>query len=288
MSDIIFSLFPALEEFLLKMLGFLATPILFVFDLIVLIVALKIVISIGNKVIDFNKKRLIEKGKDEKFINTISTVLKSVWRYVLYFIAILVVLSMLNLGSTVTSLLATAGIGGLAIAFGAQSLIKDIITGVFLLFENQLAVGDFVTVSGKTGTIEEVQLRVTKVRSATGEVHIIPNGQIDIVTNFSKGTTKAIIDIPIPYEQDVSQASSVISEALNKLYDNTNDLFADKPLVIGTVDFGDSAIMIRAVADCHSMKHLEAERKMRDAVIDAFEQNNISFPYNKIVVLNHD
>ncbi len=288
MSDIIFRFFPALEALLSKILGVLANPVYFIFDLIILFIITKIVISLGNKAITFNKERLIQKGKDEKFVNTICTVLKSVWRYAIYFIAIIVVLSMLNFGSTIASLLATAGIGGLAIAFGAQSLIKDIITGVFLLFENQLAVGDFVTIAGRTGTIEEVQLRVTKVRSAGGEVHIIPNGQIDIVTNFSKGTTKAIIDIPIPYEQDVSQACCVIGEALSKLYDSTENIFADKPLILGTVDLGDSAIIIRAVADCQSMKHGEAERKMRDAVIDAFDKNNISFPYNKIVVLNHD
>ena len=286
MSGIIFSFIPKLEEILNNFLGDFATPVFFIFDFFCIYLFIKIAIILGNKLIDFNIRRFAKKGVDEKKTNTVCTVSKSIWRYVVYFIGVIAILNTLKLGNTVSSLLATAGIGGLAIGFGAQSLIKDIISGLFLLFENQISVGDYVKIAGITGTIEEIQLRVTKVRAFEGEVNIIPNGQVTIVTNYSRGINKAIVDVPVSYEYNMSDVIKILNDAMSELSFN-NDFILTKPEVVGTVDLGDSAVTLRIVADCKSMEHFGIEREMRKSIIEAFEKNNISFPCNKMVILNH-
>ena len=115
-----------------------------------------------------------------------------------YLFGVCAVLNVFGLGNTVGSLLATAGIGGLAIGFGAQSIIKDFFSGAFLIFEGQIEIGDYICVAGLTGTVEKIQLRTTQIRATNGELHIIPNGNITNVTNYSRGGLLAIADIPMP------------------------------------------------------------------------------------------
>ena len=148
-------------------------------------------------------KKTAEKNRLSSFsqrIDTFQSVICSVIKYVIYFFVITSILGVLGLSSTVSSLLATAGIGGVAIAFGAQGLVKDIITGLFLLFEDQFTVGETVQIDGEKGVIEAITLRSTRIRKPSGEIATVPNGSITKVTNFSRAT-KTNAALPEEYEQ---------------------------------------------------------------------------------------
>ncbi len=116
-----------------------------------------------------------------------------------------------------TSLLATAGIGGLAIGFGAQSLVKDIITGFFILLEDQYSVGDYIQTGSYDGVVEELGLRVTKLRAFSGELHIIPNSNIQIVTNKTRGAMRALVKVSIAYEEDIDKAIKVLQQTCDEI-----------------------------------------------------------------------
>ncbi|NRK74326.1 mechanosensitive ion channel, partial [Salmonella enterica subsp. enterica serovar Typhi] len=124
----------------------------------------------------------------------------------------------------VKALLAGAGIVGLAVGFGAQSLVKDIITGFFIIFEDQFSVGDQVRIGTYEGVVEEIGLRTTKIKGFTGEVNIIPNGSIIEVTNFSINNSKAIVDVSIAYQGDINRAEKVIQELIEKLPEQYEDI----------------------------------------------------------------
>ena len=153
---------------------------------------------------------------------TLIKLLENTITYVVYFIAIMMALSVFHID--VKALLAGAGIVGLAIGFGAQSLVKDIITGFFIIFEDQFSVGDQVRIGTYEGVVEEIGLRTTKIKGFTGEVNIIPNGSIVDVTNFSINNSKAIVDVSIAYQGDINRAEKVILELIEKLPEQYEDI----------------------------------------------------------------
>ena len=197
---------------------------------VILIVIGRISISIFNKIItDFF--RLYPKLKmDEKKSTTLASILKSIVKYTVY---IIVIISVLNVFEIPTApLLATAGLGGLAIGFGAQSLVKDVFTGFFILFEDQFGVGDLVTIGSMAGTVEDMGLRITKIREYNGNLHIIPNGEIKTVTNHTRGNPLAILDIGIAYETDVERAIAVLKELVEQYYNNNQESIVQNPEVL--------------------------------------------------------
>ena len=153
---------------------------------VLIFLSVSIISRFINRIIDrtlkIDHKNLII---NRKRANTIVSSLKKVIKYVLIFIGIIMTLELFDINTA--SILATAGIGGLAIGFGAQSLVKDIITGFFILLEDQYSVGDYIETGDKDGIVEELGLRVTKIRAFSGELHIIPNSSINIVTNKTRG-----------------------------------------------------------------------------------------------------
>jgi len=153
-----------------------------------------------------NGKTLIE----EKRAATLSALLLSVLRYVVYFIAGIMILQ--TFGVQTSSILASAGIAGLAVGFGAQNLVKDVISGFFIIFEDQFDVGDYVTVAGITGVVEELGLRSTRIREWTGHLHTIPNGEIKMVKNYNRGSILAVVTVSISYEADIDKAIEVMRQ----------------------------------------------------------------------------
>lgn len=149
----------------------------------------------------FASARVRGRYLDQRRADTLSSSLVSILRYTVYFLAAGLILPLL--GINVGALAAAAGIGGVAVAFGAQHLIRDVITGFFLLFEDQLAVGDQVIAAGVTGTVEEAGFRVTRIRDAEGRLHIIPNGQIAQVTNLSTNARTGYVDVPVGARSDL-------------------------------------------------------------------------------------
>lgn len=253
---------------------------------ILIIVGAKIIYRIGRAIISaFFRRRTSEKFHvSEKKINTLSALSQSVLRYILYFIAGVMVLE--QFGVNTASLIATAGIGGVAIGFGAQSLVKDVITGFFILFEDQYAVGDMVTIDDVTGTVVDIGLRTTKIRAFSGEVTIIPNGQILRVVNRSRDNILAIVDVNIAYEEDIDDAIRIMGDVARK-YAAENENIVEEPQVLGVINLGDYGITLRLIARTANMQKWGIERELRKRIKEAFDDNKIKIPYPRTLIIQN-
>lgn len=183
----------------------------------------------------------------------------------------------------VKALLAGAGIVGLAIGFGAQSLVKDIITGFFIIFEDQFSVGDQVRIGTYEGVVEEIGLRTTKIKGFTGEVNIIPNGSIVDVTNFSINNSKAIVDVSIAYQGDINRAEKVILELIEKLPEQYEDIVG-VPELLGVQNIQAAEVTIRVVAETLPTKHHAIARILRKEIKNVLDENGIESPVPKLVM----
>ena len=253
--------------------------------ILVIFIAIFIVTRVINHLVDktLSNKRVTKLQINDRRMNTLSEILKKVVKYVLVFIGIAVSLDLFNINTT--SIIATAGIGGLAIGFGAQSLVKDVITGFFILLEDQYAVGDYVKIGGLEGIVEELGVRVTKLRDFTGELHIIPNSNIQIVTNRTRGAMRALVKISIAYEEDIERAIKVLEKVSEDLA-KSNENIVEGPTVLGVTDFGGSDVVLTVVAKTKPMEQWAVERAMRKAIKEAFNREDIEIPYSKIVVVD--
>ena len=212
---------------------------------------------------------------------TLMKLLQNVLTYAVYFIAIIMILSALTIN--VQAMLAGAGIVGLAVGFGAQSLVKDVITGFFIIFEDQFSVGDYVRIGQFEGTVEEIGLRTSKVKSFTGEINIIPNGSIVEVTNFSIYNSVAVLDIGIAYEGDIQYAEKVLQEYLEGLPSKYEEL-VKAPELLGVQQFGASEVVLRIVAETLPMKHWYIGRVMRKEIKLVLDEHGIEIPFPRMVM----
>ncbi len=215
-------------------------------------------------------------------VETIGALLRSVIRYGLYLIGFLWVLD--AIGIRAGSVLAAAGIGGLALGFGAQNLVRDVISGFFILLEGQYEVGEYVTVDGKSGVIAEIGLRSTRIQAFSGDVIYIPNGTITVVTNHSRAPMSAIVDVSFGYGEDHNRAIAVATQALEEFRFQV-DYIVDGPKVLGIVDLGESGVKIRVWAKAANGKQWGLERDMRRVVKEAFDREGIEIPFPHRVVM---
>ncbi|MCM8711943.1 mechanosensitive ion channel family protein [Clostridium sp. SYSU_GA19001] len=247
---------------------------------VIMYLAIKIGSTIIHKFMDKQRKSDLKFTLDEKRSKTLEAVLKSVLRYSVYFFGIVGIIGQIfgDIGLTF------AGIGGVAIGFGAQSLVKDIINGFFILFEDQYAVGDYITVDGKEGIVESIELRVTRLRDFNGDYHIIPNGLITKVTNHSRGNARVLVEVDIAYEEDVDKAIDVLSNVCSKFI-SENENMVEGPKVAGISALKDSGITIRIVGKAKPMTHWECEMNLRKEIKKALSLANIEIPYPKRVIM---
>jgi small-conductance mechanosensitive channel len=193
--------------------------------------------------------------------------------------AILMLLS--NLGINISPLLASAGVAGLAIGLGAQTLIKDLIGGFFVLVENQYAVGDTIQVGSLTGQVEHLTLRTTTVRGADGQLYIIPNGEVRIVSNLTKEWSRAIVDVGVAYEEDLDRVLGVLGDAAASFA--LDPAFAphllEAPQVLGPMSLGDWAITMRVMVKTRPGKQWEVARELRKRILAVCEHEGIVLPY---------
>lgn len=258
------------------------------FYLAALLKALVIIVIAGASVSVLN--RFITKffklyprfNADEKKSATLAGILKSVVKYIIYIIAAITILN--AIGIPTAPILATAGIGGLAVGFGAQSLVKDVFAGFFILFEDQYRVGDFVSIVGMTGTIEDIGLRTTKIREFSGVLHIIPNGEIKTVTNYSKGDSLAVVDIGIAYEEDANRVIAVLEELAEEYYQNNMESIVQKPEVLGIIKFNESEAVIRTIVRTKPQMHWKTERELRKKILEGIQNQGIKIPYPRRVI----
>ncbi|HHV29782.1 MAG TPA: mechanosensitive ion channel family protein [Clostridium sp.] len=269
------------------LLGGLYNPVALIAKIIAILVITFLLVKFGSKMI----KKALEKQKsfklkpDEKRIDTMSTLLVSIFRYTVYILSGVAILTLLTNALNLQSIMAAAGIGGIAVGFGAQSLIKDVISGAFIVFENQYSVGDNVTLEGRTGFVEEIELRVTKVRDSRGDLHIIPNGEIKKVTNHSRGNKTVIVDIPLAYKVDINRAFET-ADRVCKSVSKEFDTIVEEPRVLGITELGKDNLTLRITAKTVPGEHWGVERRIRKLVKEEFDRENIEFFDRYKVVLD--
>lgn len=253
----------------------------------VIFVLMKIAIKVSYSFIDkfFNRRYSTRFKIEERKSNTLALILKSIIKYLLYFVGVVAILK--EFGLPIESIIATAGIGGLAIGFGAQSLVKDIITGFFILFEDQYSVGDYIKTGGFDGLVEEIGIRITKIRAFSGELHIVPNGNIQTVTNLSRGSMRALVNVEIAYEEDVDKALIILSE-LSKQISMDNDKIVEGPNVLGVTNLGETGLQLGVVAKTKPMEQWSVEREMRKRIKLEFDKAGIEIPYPRRVIVEKD
>jgi len=243
-------------------------------------------ISLGTKS-TMQKQKYHRSEKQGKRIDTMMTLLRSAARYVIYFIALLLILRQFNLFESMKGLVVTAGIGSLAIGFGAQNLVKDVVTGFFMMFENQFSVGDYIKTEEFEGTVEATAVRVTYLRTFKGEQVIIPNGTISRVVNYSRGDNVASITVSTPYEADTRKMIQLIERAVTLYASENTDVIKEPPVVQGITSFGSSTVDIGVICKVHSMKQWQVERGMRLAVKEMLDRNDIDYPYPRIITMDY-
>jgi small-conductance mechanosensitive channel len=255
--------------------------------IIAIFIIANILIRIGKLAIHniFKIRNLSPLNTSERREETLSKLLDSILSYVVYFIAFMMILSVLTID--VKALLAGAGIVGLAVGFGAQNLVKDIISGFFIIFEDQFSVGDHVRIGQFEGNVETIGLRTTKLKSWTGEVHILPNGSIVQVTNFSLNNSLAIVDIGIAYGEDIEKAENVIEELLVKMPEKYEQLIK-APELLGIQTMGPTEIVLRIVAETLPMQQASIARSIRKDIKLHLDQNGIETPYPRLVMYSQE
>jgi len=246
--------------------------------IVLAIIALRLSAAVSKRVF----KILPHDRSDDEYQKRADT-LGSVIKYVLN-IVILLVMSMMvlgELGIEVGPIIAAAGVLGLAVGFGAQDLVKDVIGGFFILLEDQIRVGDVVQVAGKGGLVEKINLRMTILRDMAGNVHYIPNGEINLVTNMTKDFSRYVFEVGVAYREDVDEVIEVLKQLDEELRNDpeySDDII--EPLeVMGLDQFGDSAVVIKARTTTKPIKQWRVGREFNRRMKKRFDELNIEIPF---------
>lgn len=216
----------------------------------------------------------------EKRGRTISQLLRSVGRVVIVTIAVLLTF---NVFINIAPILAGAGILGLAVSFGAQSLVRDIISGFFILLENQFAVGDVIEAAGKSGVVERMTMRVVVLRDLEGTMHVIPNGEMKVISNKTRGWARAVVDVTIPYTEDVDRIITVVrDEAAQFSTDPVWGLQLDGPVeVLGIEELRDNAVVIRTLLKTQPGSQWNVAREFRRRLKNRFDRESVETPFQQ-------
>lgn len=244
--------------------------------IIVLLIAFAILKPLGSKAIEaainrMSQQRNISEGRNK----TLQKLSVNIFSYVLFFILVMMLLT--TIGIQIGPLLAGAGIVGLAIGFGAQGLVSDVVTGFFLLLERQIEVDDYVTAGGYNGVVEEVGIRTTRIRSFDGTLNFIPNRNIEGVANHSRGNMRALVDIGIGYDENIDQALEVLQKVADDFTED--ERFVEGPNVLGVQSLGSSDVVIRILGKTQNMEQWAVERDLRKAMKEALDAANIEIPF---------
>lgn len=245
-------------------------------------------IKLGNKIIDKFVNKQIETNTrfslDPQKAKTIGEVLKSILKYITYILGVGIIITKIFSKWSV----AVAGVGSVAIGFGAQNLIKDLINGLFILFEDQYGVGDHVTIGRYEGIVETIGLRITALRDFSGDLHLIPNGSIVEVTNHSRGNIRFLVDIDIAYEEDIDNAINCIKNRCEEFEKEYAEDITEPIQVLGVNSLNDSSVTIRVIGKSKPLSQWTMERELRKALKIALDEANIEIPYQKLQITNYE
>jgi small conductance mechanosensitive channel len=221
----------------------------------------------------------------EKRALTMASLLRTVGTAFIIIVAALMALR--EIGLDITPLLAGAGVAGLAIGFGAQSLIKDVIAGFFILMEDQFHVGDVIQAAGVSGQVERMSLRTTIVRDLQGTVHFIPNGEIKVASNLTKEWSRAVLEVGIDYQEDLDRTLHVLAEVGRELAADASfgPMVLEPPQVLGVESLGESQVTLRLLLKTLPSKQWEVARELRRRIKYRFDREKIAVPYPHRVVI---
>ncbi len=252
--------------------------------LVLFLVALKIAGVFFNRL----KKSLIDRAAKSKDVDTeeatkrINTLIRITHKSVLILLwAVFIMLILQKVGVNIGPILASVGILGLAIGFGAQELVRDFISGFFIILEDQIRTGDVAIINGTGGIVEDIELRIITLRDFSGTVHIFQNGKISSLSNMTKDWSAMVFDIGVAYKEDTQKVMDIIKQVGDELKDDPdfkNDII--EPIeVFGLNEFADSAIVIKARIKTRPIKQWSVGREYRKRLKIAFDHNNIEIPF---------
>jgi moderate conductance mechanosensitive channel len=277
---------------LLSTLGVTQIPSWFLLILpslhVVLIIIAAIVLrSFTKRLLMTLHKRLLARApglEERKRVNTLDRIFGYILSVVIVVVTVMLVLS--EMGISIAPLLATAGVVGIAISFGAQSLVKDYFTGFVMLMENQIRQSDVIDIANKSGTVEEVTLRYVRLRDGDGAVHFVPNSAISTVTNHSRDFAYSVVEIGVAYNVNLGHAYEVVKQVGTQLrmHPEYKPKIIDDIEILGVNQLGDSSITLRLRMKVQPSEQWGIRRALLAALKEAFEANGIEIPYPQRVV----
>ncbi|MBP8959631.1 MAG: mechanosensitive ion channel family protein [Bacteroidales bacterium] len=216
--------------------------------------------------------------------NTLIRIFNGTISIVILLIALLMILK--EAGLDIVPMLAGAGIVGIAVGFGGQYLIRDVISGLFIILENQYRIGDVITINDKGGSVEDISLRKTTLRDLDGTVHHIPHGEIKIVSNQSKDFARINIDIGIAYNSNLEHVIDVINRTGEEISSDPyfRELIVSQPKFLRVNEFGESAIIVKILGDTKPLKQWEVAGELRKRLKIAFDREGIEIPFPQRVI----
>ena len=249
-----------------------------------MLIALKVASLASSKFIQFIKKQEDDDGELQKRTDTMSSIIRNIFNIVIFIIAGMMILK--EFGIDIGPIMATAGVVGLAVGFGARSLVEDIISGFFIFLEDQIRVGDVVQISEKSGIVEKVNLRMIILRDLAGNVHFVRNGRIGVVTNMTKGYSRYVFDIGIAYRENVDEVISVIKKVDEELRNDPNfkkDIM--EPIeILGLDKFDNSSVVIKARTKTKPIRQWAVGREFNKRLKSRFDELDIEIPFPHVTL----
>ncbi len=241
--------------------------------IIVGLVLYNIIISIINRLVSKRKKKTNHKKED-----TVINLIKNVIKYLIIIIVILMILEVY--GVNTTSILASLGIVGVVVGLAFQDTMKNMLAGIFIIFDNRYNVGDFVKINDFSGTVVNLGLQTTKIQAYTGEIFTISNSSISTVINYSEANTRVMIDLGVSYNTDINKLEKVLNGLNNKI-SKISDVKGDLEL-LGLDSFNSSDMTYKITVLCNPNTHLSVRRKILKIIKEEFDKNGIEIPYTQI------
>ena len=263
-------------------------------NLILIILVLFIIKHFGNSIIDRIVRKAITSDKyasakaERMREDTLISILSAFLKVTLWIFGSMLILA--QLGVNIGPLIAGASVAGIAIGFGAQAIVKDFVSGVFIILENQYRVGDVITLAGTTGTVEEITVRQTILRDVNGSKHFIPNGQIGVTTNLTMDYSNLILNMDISYDANIEQVKRVVDRVGKELSRDPqfNNIIIEPPKFLRVEEFGAHAVVIRISGKLKPGNQWQIAGEMRLRLKDAFDRNKIEIPYQQLVIHQKD
>lgn len=250
--------------------------------LVLMFIGIKIARSLSGRI--FNT---YQEGKDEEFkkrADTLSSIIGNLLSICIMAVAFVMILGKLDI--PVGPVLASLGIVGVAVGFGGQHLVRDVISGFFILLDDQIRTGDVVQIAGKGGLVEKINLRMTILRDLAGNVHYVRNGEIDVVTNMTKDYSRYVFEIGVAYREDVDEVIEVVKQIDEEMRNDPQ--FADDILepieILGLDQFGDSAIVIKARTKTKPIKQWAVGREFNRRLKKRFDEKDIEIPFPHVTL----